>query len=413
MRVRRLGRRAERALKYAWYRFWLLMPVNPRLAVYCAYSGRGYRCNPAAVFEKAKELAPDVRGVWLVKPDRVASLPEGVEYIVEESFGYFRTIARAKFLISNVNFADYIIKRPGSVHVQTHHGTPLKYMGLDGLFHNNRSGKGSEMLRVRTKRWDYSVAANRHSTQSWNTAYPGTYESLEYGYPRNDILVNATPEHGARVRAALGIRPDQQVILYVPTHRGRNADRFAGHLDVAALAEALGPDAVILLRTHYFYDSPKHLVSTESARVVEVTAYPKVEDLYLAADVLITDYSSAMFDYAILDRPIVVFAPDWEEYRTTRGVYFDIFAEGPGVVLVTEAELIKRFTAKTIDDEEARQRRAAFRKRFCSLEDGRASERVVRRVLLGEPVTHPTETAARTPSIPRQATATDQLSALP
>jgi CDP-glycerol glycerophosphotransferase (TagB/SpsB family) len=126
--------------------------------------------------------------------------------------------------------------------------------------------------------------------------------------------------------------------------------------------------------------------------------------------VLITDYSSAMFDYAILDRPIVVFAPDWEEYRTTRGAYFDIFTEGPGVVLVTEAELIKRFTAKTIDDGEARQRRAAFRERFCSLEDGRASERVVRRVLLGEAVTHAGSPRA-IPVIPRQRTAVEQLRA--
>jgi len=388
-RVRWLARQSTRALKYLWYRICLRLPLDRRLAVYCAYSGLGYGCNPAAIYEKAKELAPEVRGVWLVKAHRVTSVPDGVDYVVEESFAYFRAMARATYFISNVNFADYVVKRRGSVHVQTHHGTPLKLMGIDGLTHGGRSGKGSDNVRRRVGRWDFSIAANRHSTEAWRTAYPGTFESLEYGYPRNDILVNASPEHGARVRAVLGIEPGQQVILYAPTHRGRNADRFAGHLDVVALAEALGPDTVILLRAHYFYDSPRQRPSTGSARVVEVTSYPTVEDLYLAADVLITDYSSTMFDYAVLDRPIVVFAPDWQQYRASRGVYFDIFEERPGVVVTTQAELIERFAANTIDDDGARRRRAAFRERFCALEDGRASERVVRRVLLGERVVHP------------------------
>jgi len=388
-RVRWLARQSTRALKYLWYRICLRLPLDRRLAVYCAYSGLGYGCNPAAIYEKAKELAPEVRGVWLVKAHRVTSVPDGVDYVVEESFAYFRAMARATYFISNVNFADYVVKRRGSVHVQTHHGTPLKLMGIDGLTHGGRSGKGSDNVRRRVGRWDFSIAANRHSTEAWCTAYPGTFESLEYGYPRNDILVNASPEHGARVRAVLGIEPGQQVILYAPTHRGRNADRFAGHLDVVALAEALGPDTVILLRAHYFYDSPRQRPSTGSARVVEVTSYPTVEDLYLAADVLITDYSSTMFDYAVLDRPIVVFAPDWQQYRASRGVYFDIFEERPGVVVTTQAELIERFAANTIDDDGARRRRAAFRERFCALEDGRASERVVRRVLLGERVVHP------------------------
>ncbi len=341
-RVRWLARQSTRALKYLWYRICLLLPLDRRLAVYCAYSGLGYSCSPAAIYEKAKELTPDVRGVWLVKTHRAASMPDGVDCVVEESVAYYRAMARATYFVSNVNLADYVVKRRGSVHVQTHHGTPLKRMGIDGRTHGGRSGKGSDNVRRRAGRWDFSIAANRHSTEAWRTAYPGTFESLEYGYPRNDILVNASPEHGARVRAVLGIEPGQEVILYTPTHRGRNADRFAGHLDVVALAEALGPDTVILLRTHYFCDSSPQRASTGSARVVEVTAYPTVEDLYLAADVLITNYSSTMFDYAVLDRPIVVFAPDWEQYRASRGVYFVIFEERPGVVVTTQAELIER-----------------------------------------------------------------------
>jgi CDP-glycerol glycerophosphotransferase len=110
-----------------------------------------------------------------------------------------------------------------------------------------------------------------------------------------------------------------------------------------------------------------------------------VEELCLAADVLVTDYSSIMFDYAVLDRPIVIHAPDWEEYRAMRGTYFDITAEAPGVVTTTDADMAEAFTSGAVWGEEARRARAAFRARFCALDDGHAAERVVRRVWLGEP----------------------------
>jgi CDP-glycerol glycerophosphotransferase len=104
----------------------------------------------------------------------------------------------------------------------------------------------------------------------------------------------------------------------------------------------------------------------------------------LAADVLVTDYSSIMFDYAVLDRPIVIHAPDWEVYRTMRGTYLDLMAEPPGTVTRTEPELIEALTSRTAWGEAAGRARAAFRARFCSLDDGRASERVVRRLWLGD-----------------------------
>ena len=98
-----------------------------------------------------------------------------------------------------------------------------------------------------------------------------------------------------------------------------------------------------------------------------------------------TDYSSLMFDYAVLDRPIVIHAPDWERYKDTRGVYFDLMAEPPGVVCRSQDELLDVLRSGAVTTPEADAQRAAFRTRFCALEDGRAAERVVRRVLLGDP----------------------------
>jgi CDP-glycerol glycerophosphotransferase len=138
----------------------------------------------------------------------------------------------------------------------------------------------------------------------------------------------------------------------------------------------------VLLRGHYFYDSigfpPRH------PRVIDVSTHPSVEQLMIAADVMITDFSSVMFDYAVLDKPLVIFAPDWEVYQAVRGVTFDLQAEHPGTFATSFDELVDAFASGQITGDEAASYRARFRERFCSLEDGHAAERVVRRVFLGE-----------------------------
>ena len=115
----------------------------------------------------------------------------------------------------------------------------------------------------------------------------------------------------------------------------------------------------------------------------DVSDHPSIERLCLASDLLISDYSSIVVDYAVLDRPIVIHAPDWEVYRTMRGTYYDLVGEPPGVVTTTLAQVIDAVAGGAFADEPA-DRRRAFRERFCPWEDGRAAERVVRKVWLGE-----------------------------
>jgi CDP-glycerol glycerophosphotransferase len=344
--------------------------LDADLAVYGAYWFRGYSCNPKAIYEKAQELVPGHRGIWVVKRGGVESVPPGVEYVHPRTPEYFDAIGRAKYLINNVNFPNHLEKRTGSVHVQTHHGTPLKRMGLD-LREAESQGRGMDFdkLLERIARWDFSISSNPHSTQVWERVYPGTYETLEIGYPRNDVLANATPESVAAARAALGIEAGKTAVLYAPTHR-EYEEGYVPRVDLRQLAAALGPDHVVLARPHYFYD-PEPLAG---AQIVDVASHPSVEELCLAADVLLTDYSSIMFDYAVLDRPIVIHAPDWDEYRRRRGVYFDLLAAAPGPVTRTQEEVVAALA------EPSDEGRAAFRGRFCALDDGRAAERLVRRV---------------------------------
>ncbi|MBA4860319.1 CDP-glycerol glycerophosphotransferase family protein [Streptomyces sp. PSKA54] len=369
------------------YKAFLKQPVDENLAVFSAYWGRGYTCNPAAVEAAARRLAPHIRTVFLVAEDSAAQMPDGVESVVIGSPRYWEVMATAKYAFNNVNFEMAIRKRPGTVHVQTQHGTPLKRMGVDQVEFPAAAAAAGDFgkLLQRVDRWDFNISSNRHSTEVWERAYPGAYESLDVGYPRNDAFYTSTAEDVAAIRRRLGVPEDRIAVLYAPTHRDYRKD-FATQLDLAAFCEALGDEFVVLLRAHHFYEGTPGLEQAlRSGSLIDVTAHRSSEDVCLAADALITDYSSIMFDYANLDRPIVVYADDWDVYRETRGVYFDLLAEPPGAVARSQDELTRVFLSGEWDDERAGRLRAAFRERFCEFDDGRAAERVVRRVLLGEP----------------------------
>ncbi|HEX8628665.1 MAG TPA: CDP-glycerol:glycerophosphate glycerophosphotransferase [Catenuloplanes sp.] len=366
-----------------FYRVLLLLPRDERLALYSAYWHRGYSCNPAAIYERACDLAPSVRGLWVVNRARAAAMPPGVDYVVTGTLAYYRALARARWLINNVNWPNWVVKRRNSVHVMTHHGTPLKMMGMDQQDHpaSTMDHDFAGQMR-RADRWDFSVSANAHTTEAWERAYPCRYRTLEVGYPRNDRLARATTEDTAAMRERLGIRPGEVAVLYTPTHREwTSQDELV--LDVEDFIDRLGPDHVLLVRAHYFHVKPARGTEVlRQGRVLDVSAYPVVEDLYLAADVMITDYSSAMFDYAVLDRPLVIFAPDWQAYKLLRGVYFDLMAEPPGAVATTYTDLVDLFRTGAYAGDAAGKARAHFRRRFCYLDDGGAAERVVRRVLV-------------------------------
>ncbi|MFE7788538.1 CDP-glycerol glycerophosphotransferase family protein [Streptomyces sp. NPDC057460] len=376
---------AKRTLSARYYWWQRRRPLDRGLAVYAAYWNRGVSCNPEAIFRKAQELAPQVRGVWVVSKNQVDTVPPGIDHVVPGTRRYWAMLARATYFINNVNFPDHLVKRPGQVHVMTHHGTPLKIMGLDQQeYPAAAQGLNFDRLLQRVDRWDWSISANPHSTEVWARAYPSAARSLETGYPRNDVFTTATAGQIAEIRAGLGIRPGQRSVLYAPTHRDYEAS-FTSRIDLERLAEALGPDTVIMVRAHYFYDEAG-LPGRPS--ILDVCDHPRIEELCLAADALVTDYSSVMFDYAALDRPIVVHAPDWETYRTVRGVCFDLLSgepgDTPGAVSRSTEELARIFLDGSWNSPENEALRAAFRARFCPYDDGRAAERVVRAVLLGD-----------------------------
>ncbi|MEU9700559.1 CDP-glycerol glycerophosphotransferase family protein [Streptomyces sp. NPDC047981] len=344
-----------------------LRPVDPDLVVYGAYWSRGPACNPAAIAARARVLLPRLRQVWVVNSRHVDRVPPGTAYVIAGSRRHWEAMATAGHLVTNSAFPPGWVKRPGQRYLQTHHGTPLKHMGRD------ERGADLPAVLAHARQWDFSLSSNPHSTEVWERVYGPGLRSLDLGYPRNDRYFTTSEADIARIRSELGIEPGQIAVLYAPTHRP-SPGRL---LDPARLAARLGPRYVLLVRAHYF-ESP----TGPAGAARDVSAHPSVEDLCLASDALVTDYSSLMFDYACLDRPIVLFAPDAEAYRTERGLYFDPLSgepgRAPGVSATSEEELTEVLLGGTWNGPGAARLRAAFRGRFCPYDDGGAADRVVR-----------------------------------
>ncbi|MFB7502636.1 bifunctional glycosyltransferase/CDP-glycerol:glycerophosphate glycerophosphotransferase [Streptomyces broussonetiae] len=384
------------------YRIQLRLPVRADRAVFASEAGGG---DPAALEEAFRTLAPHIRTAWIARPEHRHTPPPGPRRIRPGTAAHWTALARSAYLVTDGGLERRLRKRPGQVVLQTRQGTPLGHMGLDLLERPAaaRDTDFAELLRD-VDRWDHVLSGNRHSTLVWERVLPGRYTTLEYGAPRNDAFQRATSADVTRLRESLGVANGAVAILYAPAHRDHLRTQRP-LLDLARIARRLGPRFVLLARTPY---EP----GAGDGRIIDVRHHPSVQDLCLAADALLTDYASLMFDYAGLDRPIVLHTADWEAYEAARGCYVDLRAVPPGAVARSEDELIDIFATGHWRGSRSAQLRAAFRERFCPYDDGCAAERVVRHVVLGEPQRPPVVPLARRNPVP-SACARTQLSTVP
>lgn len=322
-----------------------------------------------------------MRTAWAAAPAHHHTVPPATRRLTPGTAAYWTALARSRYLVHNSAFDSGLVKRRGQVLVQTQAGTPLAHAGLD-LQERPAAGGGTDFARLlrEVDSWDYVVSANRHSTLTWERVHPGGYTTLEYGQPRTDALQRATAADVARLRETLGIPEGTVAILYAPAHRDyRRTQRSA--LDLERVVRRLGPRFMVLARAH-----PGHDVRPAASvgRVLDVSGHPCVESLCLASDALVTDYASLMFDYAGLDRPIVLHADEPEAFEAARGTYVDLRSVPPGPIARDEDELIAVFAGGDWYGARSTRLRAEFRERFCPFDDGHAAERVVRRVVLGQ-----------------------------
>ncbi len=338
-----------------------------------SFYGRTAADNPLAIDRVVARDLPDVRRYWSVT-DRSVAVPDGAVPLVEYSREWWRVRAEARVYVVN-DWLRWTHRRRQHQHVlQTWHGTMLKRLALDRADHTPRQ----RFAAVRQGwRWHALLAQNRFSADIFRSAYAFRGPIWETGYPRNDVLRDEA--RAAHVRRTLRLDPDDQVVLYAPTWRD-NRPGLVNYLDLPGVAEALPRGHVLLVRGHT--RTLAHGETLDGPRLLDVTTYPDVADLMLVADVLVTDYSSVMFDFAGTGKPMVFFTPDLDEYsESVRGFYFDLRADAPGPVVETRDDLLAAVEAADGDRPRYAAKYAAWQEKFTPYDDGHAAARVVKRMV--------------------------------
>ena len=334
--------------------------------------------NPAAIARALAAREPGLDLVWVVD-DPSVEVPEGMRAVARRTPGWFEALAGAHAYVSNAAAPPWFAKKPGQIHLQTWHGTPLKRIGEDRGPGDLNTWRHRRSLARQAACWDGFVSPSPFCSEVFRSAFSYDGQMLEIGYPRNDLLLSAgAPDVRARTRRRLGVGDDQRVVLYAPTWREYLGVRDSKplFLDPTRLVAEM-PGAVVLVRGHYNASRQADVLLGRD-QVVDVTRYPDIADLYLAADALVTDYSSVMFDFALTDKPVVLLTPDLDRYRDVeRGFYFDIEAASPGPMVTTTDDVVAALLA---DDAHAAAR-AGFRERFCPWDDGHAADRAVDHLL--------------------------------
>jgi CRISPR system Cascade subunit CasB len=373
----RLARALRTGVLRLHYRIQLRLPVRADRAVFAPGAGRGHGGDPGALEEALRTHAPHIRTAWIVRPEHEHAVPPGPRLLRPGTAACFTALARARYLVTDGDLEPGLRKRRGQILIRAQQATPLAHIGLD-LQERPAAARGTDFagLLRGVDQWDVVLSGNRHATLVWERAFPGRYRTLECGAPRNDVFQRATSADVTRLRESLGVPQGAVAVLYAPAHRDHVRTQRPP-LDLERLARRLGPRFVILARTHGER-------CPEGPRIIDVRSHPSLHALCLASDALLTDYHPVMFDYAGLDRPIVVHTGDWEVYRAASGAYVDLPACPPGAVGRSEDELIDIFATGHWRGSRSAQLRAVFRERFCPHDDGRAAERVVRHVVLGE-----------------------------
>ena len=356
--------------------------------VFSSFRGRQYSDSPRAIHEELVRRGADVEHLWVVR-DGGCSVPDTATVLRQDGREHYEAMARARYIVTNDHFPQWFERRQDQICVQTWHGTPLKRLGFDVSRLRGSTRKFERRWTTQKRNWQYVVSPNRFSTPILQRAYELEPEKmLETGYPRDDILAGGDREERTReLRARLGLPEDARIVLYAPTYRddvkdGRGRYRLDQRLDLDRLRDALGDDAVILYRKHHYVvdDVP----TTADGFVRDVSSYPDGTELMLAADVLVTDYSSMIVDFANTGRPILLYTYDLEDYRDEiRGFYVDFEETAPGPLLTTSDALADALRDPDAVRAEYAAKYDAFTAKFCELDDGGAAARVVDEVFTG------------------------------
>jgi CDP-glycerol glycerophosphotransferase len=394
-----LGGVAQRRLRTSVYSGERRRPFREAV-LYSCFGGREHSDSPRAIHEELVRRDAPFEHLWIVR-DVAFTVPSGAVPIRHGSREYYEALARARYVVANDHWPRWFDRRRGQRTVQTWHGAPLKRQGYELAERPKALGAYRRALTQAAGSWQFLLSPAPFATPILEHAFPFADEIVESGLPRTDLLHRPDRDRLAEsVRRRLGL-DGKRVVLYAPTYRdhlevrggerqvprdtslnraeSRKAYRLGQLLDLAALASALGEDYAVLFRRHRLTTGP--VPESTLASAIDVSGFPDPTELLLAVDILVTDYSSAIFDFAATGRPMVFFTPDLEAYRDEiRGFSIDFEGTVPGPLLRTTDEVIDSLRDPDALGRTFAERYERFVSAYCPLDDGGAASRVVEAV---------------------------------
>ena len=377
-------------------RFYLFNKVDDKLITFEVFSGKKYADSPKAIYEYmlSNKKYSDYKYIWFFEnPEEYRYLEKNknTKVLKYGSKNYYFYYSRAKYWITNATIFHIIRKRKNQEYIQCWHGTPLKRLGYDII----KEGNAMNSVKDIRKKWkktatacDFLISPSAFVTEKYKSAFNlkelnPNVKIIEEGYPRNDFLSNYKSSDIDKIKKDLNIPKDKRVILYAPTFRDNEHQSGVGYtykttVDFDKLKSKYGNDSIILFRAHYLiansFDFDKY-----KDFIYDVSNYDDINHLYIISDLLITDYSSVFFDYSILKRPIIFYMYDLDLYKNSlRDFYFDLDIL-PGPIVETEEDLINEIEQSK--DFKIDKKYKDFNNKFTYLEDGKASKRVIDKII--------------------------------
>ena len=381
-------------IRYIWYK--IKYKMDDETILFEAFGGRNYTCSPKAIYEKMLSMPQfkNFKFVWAFLDTDIHDVKEDkrTTIVKSKSKEYYKYCSIAKYWIVNSIMEESLTKKKGQVYVQCWHGTPIKKLRCDIEVDGSVLNTIKEIRKrndIDAKRFDYFISPSKYCTEKFISAFNLKKLNkeniiIEEGYPRNDFLFNKTQKDITLIKEKLKIPINKKVIFYLPTFRDNQHTSGIGYtyelqIDFDRLRKAIGDEYVVLFSPHYFIANSIDLSKYEGF-VINVARYDEINELYLVSDIIMTDYSSVFFDFANLKRPIVFYMYDYYLYQSRLRDFYISLDELPGPITRTQEELEKCIINIETEFPKYERKYEDFNKKYNYLDDGNASERVIKEI---------------------------------
>ncbi len=358
--------------------------TNERQIVFESGLGKRYEDSPRMIYEKMVENNEDFDYIWIMNNKAPLRVNPGTKIVKRLSPEFYKYLATSKYWVNNQNFPTYLTKPKQTRYLQTWHGTPLKKMQHDQEQIEGRDEGYLARVTHAKNQWSALVSPSAYATNAFRSAFQYKGPVLELGYPRNDIFYTEDlEERKSKIRQKLAIPEDKKVILYAPTFRDneKKGKKFVrkNKINFRIFERRLGKDHILLIREHVVVSNKLKIPEEFRHNIINVSKYPNIQELMIASDMLVTDYSSVMFDYVNTGKPVYFYCYDLHEYNDMRGFYFDLEKEAPGPIVKNSSKLCRAIAKNNQYWDNYKEQYLAFQNRFTPLDGPNRSEKVYKK----------------------------------